>query len=69
VTKTSERNFVLINKNVLGEDFRFLCSVDSERVVRSTFTFSCSLRFLLIFLLLVLVRTLLADGCLFAWKG
>ena len=37
-----ERNFVLINRNVLGEDFRFLCFADSERVVCGTFTFSRS---------------------------
>jgi len=78
-----ERSFVLINKNVLGEDFRFFCFAGSGRVLCDTFTFSRSLRFLLllllllllrlliiiIFLLLMLVRTLLGDWFLIPWMG
>jgi len=49
VTMTIRKgNFDLINKNVLGEDFLFLCSADSERVVCGTFTFSRTLLLIII---------------------
>jgi hypothetical protein len=48
-------NFDLINKNVLGEDFLFLCSADSERVVCGTFTFSRTLLLLLLLIIIIVV--------------